>query len=672
VPLSPKLRVLAPLVLAGCHPFAVPGLAPLVVKPSSRLVAEPTTCGFDDDFVLANQPPAADSSKLCGTPPTKMCGAADLHNHQFSNIGFGGRVLWGKSFDPDGIDSALSVCGSEDLCADNRELWACRTACFFAPNPASCRDGCEEVKCTSSPPHGHLGVTDPMGAALGQGIGHRSRGYPSFEGWPHYNSYTHQQEYYTWLKRAVQGGLKLIVMHALSNEVLCKYLGHDHACDDMANADLQLREARKLQCFVDFQNDCHYNNNGWYQVADSPAQARNIIQRGGLAVVLGLEVDSLFNCRVGQCTHDSVEHDLQRYRGLGVRHLFPIHLFDNAFGGTAVSRDFFNFGSAIVNHDLLHVRDCSDKQYEFHFGELTGKASALISSMSTFFGVAYPRYPKAAAHCNETGLNPLGADLIGMLMKNGMLIDVDHMSVLARATTLEMAKVAEYPGLVSGHSGFMAQLHGHTKHEGQLTADEVKQLLERGGMVAPILHQGGRKELDAWKPTKDAPSAVTNDCSNSAKSFAQAYLYAVDATKQHAKGRAGVGFGSDLNGFAGMPAPRFGPYACGGDGEPQKAPVVYPFTPLHGSVTQLGRLQSGYRIFDINYDGFAQVGLFPDFIEELQKVGVSQQDLEPLFTAADDYIETWAAADKKAAFPPAPRRDYESDCRALMDEPPLP
>jgi hypothetical protein len=46
-------------------------------------------------------------------------------------------------------------------------------------------------------------------------------GAPYFNGWPHSSSTTHQQVYYSWLERAWRGGLRLMVMLAVTNEALC-------------------------------------------------------------------------------------------------------------------------------------------------------------------------------------------------------------------------------------------------------------------------------------------------------------------------------------------------------------------------------------------------------------------------------------------------------------------
>ena len=67
-----------------------------------------------------------------------------------------------------------------------------------------------------------------------------------------------------------------------------------------------------------------------------------MIADGKLAVVLGIEVDNLFNCHWndrrrhrGDCTPDGIRQKVQEYYDLGVRHIFPIHNFNNAYGGPA-------------------------------------------------------------------------------------------------------------------------------------------------------------------------------------------------------------------------------------------------------------------------------------------------------------------------------------------------
>jgi microsomal dipeptidase-like Zn-dependent dipeptidase len=212
------------------------------------------------------------------------------------------------------------------------------------------------------------------------------------------------------------------------------------------------------------------------------------------------------------------------------------------------------------------------------------------------------------------------------------------MSARTRNDVLGLAETCGYPGLVASHAGFTALHKGDKKHEGQLTPKEVQRLLGLGGLVAPILNQGTREQLPSY--ARASGTRVTSDCGSSAKSFAQAYLYAVDQMNGGA-----VGFGSDLNGLAGMPTPRFGPFACGGDkGAEQHNRVRYPVALYPGMGDPMPESQAGHRVFDINVDGFAHAGMFPDFVAELRAVGLTQHDLEPLFSSAEAYIALWERA----------------------------
>ena len=89
-------------------------------------------------------------------------------------------------------------------------------------------------------------------------------------------------------------------------------------------------------------------------------------------------------------------------------------------------------------------------------------------------------------------------------------------------------------------------------------------------------------------------------------------------------------------------SPRFGEKACSGNGEQQnEAPKVsYPFTP-HTGTGIIDQLKTGNRVFDINYDGVANYGLIPDFIQEVKNVGLTDKDLAPLFNSAEAYIRMW-------------------------------
>jgi hypothetical protein len=72
--------------------------------------------------------------------------------------------------------------------------------------------------------------------------------------------------------------------------------------------------------------------------------------------------------------------------------------------------------------------------------------------------------------------------------------------------------------------------------------------------------------------------------------------------------------------------------------------VKYPFKSSITGAT-FGKQTMGTRTFDINVDGLSNVGMLPDFIEELKVLGLTDQDLEPLYSSAEGYIQTWEKAD---------------------------
>ena len=69
----------------------------------------------------------------------------------------------------------------------------------------------------------------------------------------------------------------------------------------------------------------------------------------------------------------------------------------------------------------------------------------------------------------------------------------------------------------------------------------------------------------------------------------------------------GFGFGADINGLGAQGDPR---------PTPRKNPVTYPFTELGG--VKVDQQVSGQRVYDINKDGVAHYGLYPDWMQDLK------------------------------------------------------
>ena len=185
-------------------------------------------------------------SAHAAAPPTPITGFADVHVHQFANLGFGGLVVWGQSFTPDGsIETALpwddwTPGHFGDVVDKNGNAGRHDAPARILLFPSKCVRHSEVLGADCAPGtgvdilhhcdgfavHGAGGLGDLVNAFSTGSLGHHVGGYPEFDGWPRYNNVTSQAVYYDWLKRAYDGGLRLMVMLAVNNEVLCKAGNH--------------------------------------------------------------------------------------------------------------------------------------------------------------------------------------------------------------------------------------------------------------------------------------------------------------------------------------------------------------------------------------------------------------------------------------------------------------
>jgi hypothetical protein len=98
----------------------------------------------------------------------------------------------------------------------------------------------------------------------------------------------------------------------------------------------------------------------------------------------------------------------------------------------------------------------------------------------------------------------------------------------------------------------------------------------------------------------------------------------------------GIGYGADMNGLGAQGNPR---------GDSAAHPVTYPFTGLNGVTVR--RQTAGQRTWDINVDGVAQYGLYPDWIEDL--AGVAGPDAaaitDDMTRGAEAYLQMWERAE---------------------------
>lgn len=547
-----------------------------------------------------------------------LYGIADTHEHVMSNWGFGGGgIFHGAPFHRLGVEHALADCAAHHGEAGRKDFLGYT---FDAGADA-------------------LDLTDLLPALLAGELAadnHATDGYPTFTDWPNAPTRaTHQAAYYKWIERAWLGGLRLLVQHATSNAVLCELtagatgLPTRYSCEDSVGIDRSIDEAYALERYVDAQ--AGGPGAGWFRIVTSPAAAREVIGAGKLAVVLGIETADLFGCKLVPgpmdpvCDEAYVVAELDRYEALGVRAIFPVHKYDNAFSAGDGDRGFIEVGNFLhTGHWSNFVTEgCPDLPAVFDEGDVA--FGGLNAPRADYFAPppndlsSFPADPVETAlpyvgnllepplvgdYCQNAGLTPLGEFLIGELMRRGMIVELDHLPRRSYQRAFELLAANDYPA---------AGTHGNT-NDGKI--------YEHGGISK--VHLGQCRD-------PDAPGATL------------ASLNAHLAQIRAAGGYEAEGFGFDLNGLAGARGPRFAPGACA---EPQEDPVVYPFQSYAGDVTFTEPFV-GERAIDFNEEGFVHLGMLPELIEDARNDAGDDAALEPLFRSAEGYVRMWELAEDR-------------------------
>ncbi|HKX29101.1 MAG TPA: RICIN domain-containing protein [Blastocatellia bacterium] len=535
-------------------------------------------------------PPAAprrggDGQLKSGDP---LEGYADLHVHQMGHLGFGGSVLWGGAF---GLPEQV-----------------------LGPIPQSMKLGHDKSEAFFD--------GDILGGLLGLTT-HGEAGWPSFQNWPSRVLATHQQVYEDWLLRAYQGGLRLMVMLAVNSEDMFGRGENDiplianvptqtvkaagRTGNDMEALEWQVREAYRMQDYI----DARYGGpgRGWYRIVRDPDEASAVIAGGKLAVILGTELQHLFNCDADRpaCTQETIIEGLNRLEAMGVNYVFPIHHKLNQFGGSAQFNPLTNGAT----------EDCVE----------------------------------TTEQCSATGLTSLGNFLVQELTTRGMLVDTEHLSWKAFDDTLNIAESRNYPVLAS-HINFFDLRRDSSQTEFLRKTGQVRRILGVGGIAGISVGTGSEE----FSPNKTTPVQIPLACGG-ASPWANAYLYARNLAGGLSGAMGHLALGSDWNGFSAWPEPRFGSSACqprtavNGQPIPQPAPIAYPFT-LPGQLVpaaiagpaRIPRYNWMTRTWDYNNEGLMHVGLMPDFFEDLRLVGLTLADLEPLYRSARGVVDLWRTA----------------------------
>ncbi|HEV2398766.1 MAG TPA: membrane dipeptidase [Candidatus Sulfotelmatobacter sp.] len=558
--------------------------------------------------------------------PQGLTGWVDLHTHPLANVGFGGKLLYG------GVDIGALLPADPDCNANVRATSMLQAlghdrSTHGAWNPFNnpCGDSIRDLV---------IHVVQLANNAADESDD--ADGAPDFNEWPVWNDLTHQKMWVDWIRRAHRFGLSVMVALAVNNKTLADATSGpcDYPTDDRNSATLQLAE---IKGFVDRHKD-------FMEVALTADDLARIVNAGKLAIVLGVEIDNLgdLNAVSQPPSHAQIISEIDKLYSQGVRYIFPIHVLDNPFGGTATYQDLFNFSTFredghYWNLDCAPAPDVPSEAINYHFSSPKAVEVDLLNvaaqvKLHTSFADP-PTYRCAVnpgpGQTNQLGLTDAGTFAIKEMMRRGMLIDIDHMSDLSKNAAIAIANgvTGHYP-LNSGHaslrgffpvSGFQTPAANREINERSMSAAQYKAIAQLHGMAGL-----GSGNLDAFQ-------------------FAEMYQQVIQAMQVGAPAGVTVsaGFGTDTDGFApGMP-PRCKPFI-----DPSKSD--WKCTEALGKVTYDDSFPMSGN-WNYNNVGVAHYGMIPDFLLDVKDSPTEQSGhiLHNLSQGAEYFYQTWKICEKQ-------------------------
>lgn len=563
-------------------------------------------------------------------------GWVDLHTHPMSYLGFGGKLIYGavdigSELPPESPPPTFScvhniVANTEQEALGQENLvhggWG-------TDNP--CGDSIRSLVIQA------LEAAAPGSAAYSDST-YKTSGFqgpnpnpPDFSTWPAWNDLVDQRMWINWIRRAYDGGQRVLVALAVNNKLLGDITRgpNDLPDDDKASGDLQIAQ---IQAFVARHSD-------FMQIAQSSSDIQSIVSQNKLAVVVGVELDDIGNYGAVQphrpvtATAGELTAEVDRLFDEGVRYIFPIHLVDNAIGGSAVYNPLFDYANEWEAGSAYAIA-CSQPSDDVGFALNTAQPGVLkIASESISEGPILEQAklgkvlptpplrtcPAGTGNVNAKGLSDSGIAAIKEMMNKNMLIDIDHMSQLSANATIALAqqhKPYPYP-LFSGHNGVRAT----GGSERSLTAGQYTEIGKLHGMAGV-----GSAKLDSGE-----------------------WLAMFNHVTQAMGQGSGAGFGTDMDGMefampqriaSGIPTVQYGSGTM----------------PNCSAVTLLPISTEGNKSWNYNDVGVAHYGMLPDFLQDVALQPGGCTAVTNMNSGAQYFYETWRIVEGNASAiaPPAP------------------
>jgi microsomal dipeptidase-like Zn-dependent dipeptidase len=579
----------------------------------------PGTTGAGVTFTVETLMATSNTVAVQTPAPAPVWGFADLHAHPATFLAFGADangdsdlvfnqnngIIWGKA--------GLGLAASSTTAAIAGNLPACNSDSHSGTDADVIRHG--------------LHVQILQSVVQQTGYPHGSSGSPGFNNWPAAQDLLHQAMYITEIRRAYDGGLRMLFASTTDNEIIYDlwHIGSNAAGNPIPTPtplfdyNSALRQINLIQQIVGANSD-------WMQIVTSSADARQAIQNNKLAVVLSLEMDAL--------TIDQILDLIQNHQ---VRHVIPIHLSNNAMGGMAVYGDAFNTNTYFHTDNFYSIR--SDPCINFSLGRpqalaqdptygQLGAISPQPINDNWFNTLNYPPAYEGSGERNALGLAQ--PEQFVLLMENGVILDIAHMSEQSAADALSLGEKYHYP-LMDSHTGLRDDSTCYPTDpagtsERAIPYSQVKRLAALGGVLGlGTADNSGPDPVELWL---------------------QSYK-----TARSLMGGKGVALGTDFNGLS----PQIVANAY-------NITTPYPITigsqlnpPAGTTLTALDRFKLGdTRTFDFTTDGLANYGLLPDFLQ-----AVSVHPAPPWNPAAGTLAGTESGRDTriKGSVPFCGRRD---------------
>lgn len=516
-------------------------------------------------------------------------GFVDMHTHPRNDLAFGGELFYGKPYGD--ISVSLKNCNAY---------------------------------------HGGYGMFDNtkgnvfrnqlVDQAEGSFCGHTNHtrdGYPNFTYWPSFCSIFHQQMWVDWIKRAHEGGLNIMVALATHSHCMADAAETSGAKDDKTVMDNSIEGIKDL-----------VKNSDFMEIALTPADVRRIVTNGKLAVIIGIEMDNIGNFydpieidKKSSIVYnpnpkwDDVKTELDRLWNNGVRYILPIHTTNNIFGGAAIYESSFNIANKYNTQHEFIPEEVSIEQSGIRFQlkhpiiENNIESNIMVKIVFDMVGGILPdevnpsrkenytfwELKPGYAHRNSLGLTSIGKRAISYMMQKGMIVDVDHMSEKGITELMDFALKNDYP-LNSGHNEFRQE----GGNENNRTREQYLSILQTGGMIGLGHASGARNFVIRLRQTLELSNYKN------------------------------VAMGTDVNGF--FPLPTLDTTIS----------VTYDkdFEMCH----------TGNRSWNINRDGFAHYGLFPDYIRSCTKAGMTEKEKNALMSSAEYFTQMWEKCEMRKDF----------------------